>query len=174
MSARILPIFALAVSAPLFSTATKILPATSTVEANTRSPGPFSAGVLSPVSACWSIIAKPSEITPSTGTTSPVFTTMMSPCRRSPIGTCTSTPSCTTHTNRACFPKTLRSIRFERSSVRFTSVRPRERHQQSTAPGRICSVARQPTTTMTSSVSQPIRRSLKASSCAPLKHGIDV
>ena len=49
------------------------------VEAKTRSPTPFSAGVDSPVNACWSITAIPSLIKPSTGTTSPVLTTMTSP-----------------------------------------------------------------------------------------------
>ena len=40
------------VSLPDFSTATYTLPATMSVEAKTRSPTPFSAGVDSPVSAC--------------------------------------------------------------------------------------------------------------------------
>ena len=93
MSFKIWLIFAEAVSLPAFSTSTYTLPATITVEAKTRSPIPFSAGVDSPVSACWSIMANPSLMNPSTGTTSPVLTTMTSPAWSLSIDTWTSTPS---------------------------------------------------------------------------------
>ena len=52
VSLRIWLILADAVSLPDFSTWTRILPASMTVAANTRSPIPISAGVDSPVSAC--------------------------------------------------------------------------------------------------------------------------
>ena len=75
------------------STSMNALPATISVEANTRSPTDFSDGVDSPVRACWSIIAIPSLTIPSTGTTSPVLTTIRSPfCSRS-SGVSISTPS---------------------------------------------------------------------------------
>ena len=144
------------------------------VDANTRSPGPFSAGVLSPVRACWSIMAMPSATTPSTGTTSPVFTTITSPCCSVLIDTCTSNPSFTSQTYRGCLPNTFSSIFLERSSVRRTSVRPSAKHQHKMLPGKICIVDRQPTTTSTSSTSHPSRFSLKINWYEPLKQGIDV
>ena len=80
---------------PAVATWMKALPASMTVEAKTVSPTPFSAGVDSPVRACWSIMAIPSTMSPSTGTTSPVLTTTMSPCRTFSSGVSISTPSTT-------------------------------------------------------------------------------
>ena len=52
----------------------------------------------------------PSTTSPSTGTTSPVLTTMMSPGRSFSSGVSTSTPSRHSQTNRGCLPKALSSF----------------------------------------------------------------
>ena len=59
----------------------------------------------------------PSETMPSTGTTSPVLTTMMSSFWSLSNGVSISTPSRYSHTNRGALPKTLISIFFESSWV---------------------------------------------------------
>ena len=160
-SLRIWLILAEAVSLPDFSTETKTLPATIRVEANTRSPTPFSAGVDSPVRACWSIIAIPSTTTPSTGTTSPVLTTMMSPWPEPVHRDLDLDPVAV----QPDIPRLLaEGVEQELLGVvlRPLDQDPAEaRHQQSTAPGKIDIVPRQPTTTIASSTSTPSRRSSK-------------
>ena len=63
------------------------------VAADTESPGPLSAGMLSPVSAASFTALLPSSTTPSTGTLSPGRTTNASPICTCAISTVSSLPS---------------------------------------------------------------------------------
>ena len=73
----------------------------------TASPGPFSTGMLSPVSIASSTAERPATTTPSTGTLSPGRTRSRSPAATWSSGTSPSSPSRTT---RAVFGASPRSF----------------------------------------------------------------
>jgi hypothetical protein len=89
----------MAVSAPTLSTRTRILPAISSVPANTRPPGARSTGMLSPVIGASLIVPSPSSTIPSTGSFSPAYTAIRSPGRISAAARFVSTSPSTSHTS---------------------------------------------------------------------------
>ncbi len=116
----------------------------------------------------------PSTTCPSTGTTSPVWMTIRSPFSSRSVGTWTSVPSRQSQANFGCLPKASSSSFCDRSRDCFTRKRPKLRHQQQTAPGKIDMVPRQPTITTASSASTPIRFSSTKTRRASLNVGTDV
>ena len=91
-----------------------------TVAPTTRSPGPFSTGIGSPVSIDSSTALVPATTSPSTGSPSPGRTTITSPGRTSSTDTSTSAPSRTTRALRGWSCTSFRSAadvcRFARAS----------------------------------------------------------
>jgi hypothetical protein len=84
------------VSAPTFVARKVIEPFLLMLAPMTLSPGPFSTGMLSPVSMDSSTAVRPLATSPSTGIFSPGLTRRMSPSSTSSIGISTSAPSRTT------------------------------------------------------------------------------
>jgi hypothetical protein len=111
---RISTRLATTVAAPARSTRTTMLPDRTAVAASTLSPTVFSAGRASPVSTCWSTLASPRSMRPSTGIVWPALTTTRSPTARSANATSVSTSSRRTHALRGSSPNTLFSLCWER------------------------------------------------------------
>ena len=97
-------ICASAVSLPTLVAVKRKAPVRFTVAPITRSPGPFSTGMDSPVSIDSSIDERPSSTTPSTGTFSPGRTRTTSSTRTSSTGTSSSASPRTTRAVLACRP----------------------------------------------------------------------
>ena len=154
---------------------TLISPATSNVEAKTRSPLPFSAGVDSPVKACWSIMRHPLDHVPVdrddlAGVDDDDVAFLELVGRHLDLGRSAAEPD---------IPRLLAEARSRAASascraICLTRKRPKLRHQQQTAPGKIDMVPRQPTITTASSASTPIRFSSTNTRLASLSVGIDV
>ena len=175
VSLKIWLILAEAVSLPDISTVTLISPATSNVEAKTRSPVPFSAGVDSPVRACWSTSAMPFDHVPVdrddlAGVDDDDVTFLELVGRHLDLGRRRGRAR---HTSVACRTRSRAASASYRATC-FTRKRPKLRHQQQTAPGKIDMVPRQPTITTASSASTPIRFSSTNTRLASLSVGIDV
>ncbi len=174
MSLRIRPIVAEAVSLPAVSTETNTLPATMSVAAKTRSPDPFLgrrrlAGQRVLVDHGHPLDDMAVHRHDLAGIDHDDIAGPEPVERDLDLGAVAVEPGI-----RGCLPKAFRSIFLELSWVRLTSTRPKPRHQQSTAPGKIAMVPRQPTTTIASSTSTPSRFSLTRTLRASRKVGIDV
>ncbi len=160
VSRRMSAILPAVVSRPARSTRTRIWPATSRVAASTGSSAPRSTGAASPVRACWSSMPSPDWTVPSTGTASPVLTTITSPARISSTGTSAVEPSGRSRrTMLGWRPKASTRSRADCAWVLRSSVRPTLRKKAVIAPAKISPVNRQVVKMMLSSTSTASRRS---------------
>ena len=119
-----------AVSSPTAVARARTHPPTLVVAPVSASPGPFSTGTLSPVSALSSKAAVPSTTSPSTGTLCPARTTKTSPTFTCAASTSTSRPSTTrtavsgaSETNAETAEVVLDFARASRAFPTVTSVR---------------------------------------------------
>ena len=114
------------VSSPTRDASQRIKPDWFTVAADTISPGPLSAGMLSPVRAASLTALSPSKTTPSTGMFSPGRTTKISPFFTWAMGTSVSTPSrSTTAVLGASFMRPFKAsvvLPLDRASSIFPTV----------------------------------------------------
>ncbi len=114
------------VSVPCRSASTSRAPSPFTVPAKTSSPGIFSTGTDSPVTADWSTADAPRRTRPSTAILSPGRTITTSPGTTSSTATVTSAP-----------PRRSRAMRGARSTRALIAPRARSRARSSSTSERL-------------------------------------